>query len=167
MGLKKISEKIGFTQLEIKVLLFLLVVFISGFVIKSFFSEENKKPVNFDYSREDSLFLSIDLAEDSIKDHHAEKINETDYKNEVLGLQKPVLNSGKSDNLPAEKSININKADIKSFSRLPGIGPKTAERIIEYRKTNSGFKKLEDLLNVKGIGNSKFNKIKKYLYIEQ
>lgn len=167
MRLKKISEKTGFTLLEIKVLLFLLIVFLSGIVIKNFFSEENKKPEKFDYSRQDSLFLNADLTEDPAKVPDGEKDKKADYKQEVLDLKKPVLNSGKNDNLPGEKSIDINKAGVKSFTKLPGIGPKTAEKIIDYRKTKGGFKKLEELLNVKGIGNSKFSKIKKYLYIEQ
>ncbi len=167
MQLKKISEKTGFTQLEIKVLLFLLVVLISGFVVKNFFRESVSVQQNFDYSKQDSLFLNTDAGEDTAENQANVKDITTDYKQGVLGLKKPDFNSSKTDNLPDEKSIDINKADAKLFSRLPGIGYKTAERIIDYRKTKGRFKKLEDLLNVKGIGDVKFSKIKKYLYIEQ
>jgi competence protein ComEA len=50
------------------------------------------------------------------------------------------------------QKININKATKAELSQLTGIGEKYAERIIEYRNKNGNFKKIEDLLNVKGIG---------------
>jgi competence protein ComEA len=49
---------------------------------------------------------------------------------------------------------------------LPGIGEKTAEKIIELRTERGKFKKLDELMDVKGIGEVKFNKIKKFLYIK-
>ena len=48
--------------------------------------------------------------------------------------------------------VNLNTATVSQIAALPGIGEKTAERIIEYREKNGGFKKVEDLMNVKGIG---------------
>lgn len=50
------------------------------------------------------------------------------------------------------QKIDINNATKAELSQLVGIGEKYAERIIEYRKKNGNFKKVEDLLNVKGIG---------------
>ncbi len=64
-----------------------------------------------------------------------------------------------------EKSININTADIELFIKLPGIGIKTAEKIIELRNKRGGFKSIEDLLDVKGIGKIKFGNLKKYIYV--
>ena len=49
---------------------------------------------------------------------------------------------------------------IDSFKYLPGIGEKTAENIIEYREKNNGFLDIEELMEVSGIGEAKFNKIK-------
>ncbi|HEX6215869.1 MAG TPA: helix-hairpin-helix domain-containing protein, partial [Vicinamibacterales bacterium] len=49
---------------------------------------------------------------------------------------------------------------IDQLMTLPGIGQKTAERILEYRTKSGGFKKIEDLMNVKGIGEKSFLKIK-------
>jgi competence ComEA-like helix-hairpin-helix protein len=59
--------------------------------------------------------------------------------------------------------ININQASLALWSQLPGIGPKTAVRILQYKKANGNFHTPEDLLNVKGIGPKKFEKIRPYL----
>ncbi len=61
--------------------------------------------------------------------------------------------------------ININTADIKELDKLPGIGPSTAQKIIEYREKNGTFKTIEDIMKVKGIGNSKYDKIKEKITV--
>jgi len=57
-------------------------------------------------------------------------------------------------------TININTASASDLERLPGIGAKTATRIVEYRQKNGGFKKIEDLMNVRGIGEKAFLKLR-------
>jgi competence protein ComEA len=57
-------------------------------------------------------------------------------------------------------AINLNAATVDQLETLPGIGRKTAERIIEYRTKSGGFKRIEDLMNVKGIGEKSFLKLK-------
>ena len=167
LGIKDISQKTGFTLLEIKVILFLVGIFVAGFLVKSFWISGNENPVNYDYSAQDSLFLSINTVENGAETKLADKDKNVDYKQEVLDFRKPEFNSAKSNTLPAEKSIDINKAGKNTFEELPGIGPKTADKIISYRENVGRFSKLEDLLKVNGIGKTKFNKIKKYLYIEK
>ena len=59
--------------------------------------------------------------------------------------------------------ISINNATIEELCTLSGIGPSLANSIIIYRNDNGGFKNLEDLMNIRGIGEKKFNKIKEYI----
>ena len=59
--------------------------------------------------------------------------------------------------------ISINKASKEELMTLPGIGESKAISIIEYREENNGFKVLEDIMNVSGIGESAYNKIKEHI----
>ena len=61
---------------------------------------------------------------------------------------------------PSKPLINLNTATIDQLETLPGIGRKTAERIIEYRTKSGSFKRIEELMNVKGIGEKSFLKLK-------
>jgi len=61
---------------------------------------------------------------------------------------------------PAEGQVNINTADSHELQRLPGIGPAMAARILEYRKTQGPFRRIEDLREVKGIGPKKLEKLR-------
>jgi competence protein ComEA len=56
--------------------------------------------------------------------------------------------------------VNLNTATTSQIATLPGIGEKAAQRIVEYREKNGGFKKIEELMNVKGIGEKSFLKLK-------
>lgn len=62
---------------------------------------------------------------------------------------------------PAEAVvINLNSATAAELEKLPGVGPATAARIVEYRQKNGAFKKIEDLMNVRGIGEKTFLNLK-------
>jgi competence protein ComEA len=61
--------------------------------------------------------------------------------------------------------VNINTATAADFEALPGIGTKTAARIVEYRQKNGPFKKIEELMNVRGLGEKNFLKLKGQLTI--
>jgi competence protein ComEA len=71
----------------------------------------------------------------------------------------------KSAPATAAAPVNLNTATAAQIETLPGIGARTAERIIEYRQKNGGFKKVEELMNVKGIGEKSFLKLKPLVVI--
>lgn len=64
-------------------------------------------------------------------------------------------NSNKEDS-----KVNINTANQSELDSLPGIGPSIAQKIIDYREENGNFKNIEELQNVKGIGDAKYEEIK-------
>ena len=71
----------------------------------------------------------------------------------------------KSDSSPAEK-INLNSASAEQLESLPGIGPVTAKRIVDYRAKVGKFKRIEEIINIQGIGDKKFERIKDRLIVQ-
>jgi competence protein ComEA len=66
---------------------------------------------------------------------------------------------------PAAASVNLNTASQAQLETLPGVGAAAAKRIIEYRQKSGGFKKIEELMNVKGIGEKSFLKLKPFITV--
>ncbi len=61
--------------------------------------------------------------------------------------------------------VNINSASVSQLVKLPGIGPKKARRIVETRKRLGRFKRVEDIMKVKGIGEKTFLKLRKFITV--
>lgn len=74
-------------------------------------------------------------------------------------------NSSSQENSSKNSIVNINTATQTELETLPGIGPSIALKIINYRKENGKFSKIEDIKNVSGIGDSKFESIKKFITV--
>ena len=88
-----------------------------------------------------------------------EKISEIQYIITDSG-ENVLKDTGKESNVKGGiKKVNINSANQEELETLPGVGPALAVRIIEYRNSNGKFEKVEDVQNVKGIGDSKFTNI--------
>lgn len=61
--------------------------------------------------------------------------------------------------------VNINDADVSELDTLPGIGPSTAEKIVEYRETNGPFAAIDEIMSVSGIGPAKFEQIQSFITV--
>ena len=59
--------------------------------------------------------------------------------------------------------VNINTASAEQLTTLPGVGPKLAARILEYRQKSGAFKSVSELMNVRGVGEKNLKKIEQYL----
>lgn len=107
-------------------------------------------------AREDADLDRVNLA---ARLHDEEKI----YIPKVGEVQENVttLVSSPSSSGPASK-ININSADLSELTKIPGVGEKTAQKILDYRANNS-FSSIEDIKNVPGIGDKKFESMKDYI----
>ena len=68
---------------------------------------------------------------------------------------------------PPLKPININTANSEELQQVPGIGPATAEKILQMRKSYGAFKSVDDLLAIKGIGKKRLEKMRKYLTVSK
>ena len=112
----------------------------------------NLEEVNLAYSLEDGQKLYIP----SIEEKNVEYITKENGENIIQ-----VTNIVNSKNV-----ININKANIEELESIPGVGPSMAQKIINYRIENGNFKTIEDLKNVSGIGDKKFESMKDYVCVK-
>ncbi len=64
-----------------------------------------------------------------------------------------------------EGKVNVNTATEDQIAVLPGIGPKLAAEVVNYRTNNGNFKAIEDLRKVSGVGDKKFEKIKNFVAV--
>ena len=85
----------------------------------------------------------------------------------VIADTEIVVPSIDDSSLPAAiPKVNINKADTDTLMIIPGIGNYTAQKIVDYRKVKGSFQSIEEIKNVEGIGDKKFEEIKKYIVTE-
>ena len=106
------------------------------------------RSINLSEKLEDEMLIIIPSKEESVNNQ-------------------PVINSKNNTNVnqAQDSKISINTANVSTLMTLKGIGQKKAESIVEYREKNGLFKKIEDITNVSGIGNSIFDKIKDYIKV--
>lgn len=83
-------------------------------------------------------------------------LNDTIHSSTTDGSQNNEVNDGK---------IDINIATLQQLQLLPGIGEVTAQRILDYRNEHERFSSVEELMNVSGIGEKKFEQIKPYVKV--
>jgi competence ComEA-like helix-hairpin-helix protein len=66
---------------------------------------------------------------------------------------------------PPLKPVNINTASAEQLQQVPGIGPATADKILQMRKSYGAFKDVDDLVSIRGIGKKRLDKMRKYLTV--
>lgn len=158
-----IFDKLNFTRSETRVLLLLLFILFAGLGLKLFVNNSSSKS-NFDYKKAEKIFSqNSSLNINDTTPQNSETIVEDDTLKTTNSKSKTKTKKG--ENL-AEKSININTASKDQLIQLPGVGNSTADKIIEYRETHGGFKRIEDIMKIKGIGQKKFDKMKVFLTVE-
>lgn len=113
----------------------------------SWFTTQEKKVLLFVFA---CLFVGI-LASRYFKLHPPSKIFPLSREEKILMHKEP---------------ININTADFNQLVSIPGIGPSLAEAILGYRKTHGPFKEINQLLQVKGIGEKRLQEIAKYVVLD-
>lgn len=113
----------------------------------------NMKNVNLASKLEDGMKIYIPKQGEDVLENNLEE--NSNNKETTLG------GSGTNSNVGNEKGkININKATKEELDTLPGIGESTAQKIIKYREEHGSFKNIEELKEVKGIGDAKYEEIK-------
>ncbi len=121
-------------------------------------SEADITKINLAYILEDAQKIYIPSKKDE---------ENVSYITQGSGETGIINDSGKLEGKKEEKlMVNINTANKEELEKLPGIGSSIATRIVEYRKENGKFGTIEDIKNVSGIGEAKFNNIKSYICVK-
>lgn len=127
-----------------------------------------EKPGVYEVEEGTRIFQLIEKAGGLTKDADIEGLNRAEIVSDGQKIVIYPMGEGQeSENTGVSSSgkININTADVSQLQTISGIGPVTAEKIVEYRKTNGRFSSIEDIKNVSGIGDKTFEKIRENITI--
>ena len=140
-----------------------IVVYITGAV---------QNPGVIDIPEDSRVIDAINAAGGLTSSADLEAINMAQRVKDGQHVTVPEISSNENDNRIASKKststqknslVNINTADESELISLPGIGPATAKKIIDYRENNGAFIEIEDIKKVRGIGQSKFENMKDFI----
>ena len=131
-------------------------------------------PGVYEVSSSTRLFQVIEMAGGLADNADVDSLNRAEI---VYDGQKIIVGTASNSKIRTEVSsegsqsgitngkVNLNLADSATLQTIPGIGPSKAERIIDYRKTHGRFKKVEDIMNITGIGEKTFESIRDYITV--
>ncbi len=190
MPFSKLESRFGLTRGDVTVALFLAGTALAGFVYTTFF---DSRPPSAERRELMGLRLRHDSV---VEAYRKARIAELDPAQGLAGRGQDVADAADSDNIapwlpstaaeaemeeavervlrPAagaggktmpSSPININTAAKSALMQLPGVGEKTADAIIE-RRTHVPFRRVEDIMDVKGIGEKKFEKMKQHIVVK-
>lgn len=129
------------------------------------------KPGIYEMATDDRLFDLIQKAGGLLTDANTTSINQAQklqdqmsiyvaFQGEEVTTASQINGMSMNDQVMDNELININTADQTSLVELPGIGPGKAQMILEYREAHGNFKDISELMNVDGIGQKTFDKLK-------
>lgn len=123
------------------------------------------------YKLEDGMKIHIPTKQEKEKENakgesETTKDNSENYVTTSSGVSTNTSANNERTESTKTSKININTATQTQLETLPGIGASTATKIITYRKEKGKFSKVEDIKEVSGIGDAKFEKIKEYITVK-
>ena len=118
-----------------------------------FTEKADKEAVNLAYPLQNNMMIRIPALTDQDKSWLTDE------------GQKIPAGGGSAQVSAAPQKVNINTAGIEELCTLPGIGEATAQKIVEYRTKNGPFKSIEEITNVSGIKNSRYEQIKEKITV--
>ena len=137
-------------------------------------SGKNRGKESTEFSSADEEFSNVESLEgliDADSDEKVQNNKESDGSDDIETLAS--ADSDSSDDIETRAStdndsgdrINLNSATQKELESLPGVGPATAKNIIDYREKYGGFADIEEIKNVKRIGDKTYEKLKEYITV--
>ncbi len=127
-----------------------------------------EKPGVYEVEEGTRMFQLIEKAGGLTKDADIEGLNRAEIVSDgqkIIIYAKGERHESENTGVSSSGKININTADASQLQTISGVGPVTAEKIIEYRKANGKFSSIEDIKNVSGIGDKTFEKIRENITI--
>jgi comEA protein len=151
--LTDLQHRFGFTRNEVVLVLLLGAGLAAGTLIRwipGVYGAGGEIPAESSYAASDSVFASLSAAAD------ADTIPEAAQGLPHAPARKPRLDSA---------SIDINAASRGDLEKLPGIGDAFARRIISFREEHGRFSRVEDLMQISGIGKKKFQSLRRFVTV--
>ncbi len=148
-----LQQHLGFTRNEIRAILVLGAVFLVGLGVRWLHDVTSSRgDARYDYRRADSIFAA------------RSRVYAASLHGVVAMPSAPVATQQRT--IVEKRPVRLNAATATELEQLPGIGPATAAKILLYRRERGKFRSIEELLNVKGIGPKKLERIRARLLLD-
>lgn len=161
----KVGELIEKYKFWIGGILLLLIILSSGYLLyrENYFKPAVSKELGEQSKKIESLEAEITELRDQVSSKEEttrpNTVNTTEASDQT-SVEVGKVAGASTAKVTVSGKVNINTADLSQLDTLSGIGPAYAQRIIDYRVSKGGFKTLEELMNVKGIGQKTYDKFK-------
>lgn len=166
----KLESALGLTRGDVTIALFVAATALFGFLYLTFFDDRLPERERLELLRLQSRYDSIVSAREPLAQFHRDGASDTLPSIETVLEENAAMPESKSGSSTSaaktapSRPVDLNSASKATLTTLPGIGEKTADAIIERRK-HIPFRRPEDLMEVKGIGEKKFAKLKPYIRV--